>query len=501
MSRTYIKKIEITNLGPFENTQLFLEPDYNVIIGPNDVGKSVLLRLIEEASGRSALETKFTHHSYDESKLVVEYSDGETWSTHHGRVKKKGDPGPKLVVVRPDSLEPHCPSHASLFNRVSWGPLASWIVPALKSLNITEEVMVRTPQVRESRIKSLEESLNQGFQNLLGPTFPWLFRFSLNPNNVADLSIEGMDGVRSSPSERGKGFHSILRVAAALISNPNADVVLLDEPETSLHPKAQKDLRNFLVAYSQLSDSPQIVLATHSPHFIDPKLPGSVRLVIRDGQRVQVKNRPSAGNDWLNTFQQVREEIGLDIADTLILGKTVILVEGPTEEKYLGRLLGKYCDHDCSNYAFIPIANKETKAIVKVLKGIGVCFAGVFDGDAPGTRYMEAVREIAPSAPCFQWPFNEFEGVFDETDFLDAVGNEYRLERSSFDENTAIPFSTRVLAWVVGAKPNLNIGKPDLFGVVFREAQPHQTELARLAILLRTIETNQRDIGNVEEIT
>lgn len=53
MSRTYIKKIEITNLGPFEKTQLFLEPDYNVIIGPNDVGKSVLLRLVEDASGRS----------------------------------------------------------------------------------------------------------------------------------------------------------------------------------------------------------------------------------------------------------------------------------------------------------------------------------------------------------------------------------------------------------------------------------------------------------------
>src|SRR6185503_19470280 len=56
-------------------------------------------------------------------------------------------------------------------------------------------------------------------------------------------------------------------IVDALASAPLGGIVAIDEPELSLHPAI---IRRLVRAIVRLSAEKQIVVATHSPYFIDP---------------------------------------------------------------------------------------------------------------------------------------------------------------------------------------------------------------------------------------
>lgn len=64
----------------------------------------------------------------------------------------------------------------------------------------------------------------------------------------------------------GDGIISLFRICAHLIGMSNDSVLVIDEPELSLHPWAQKELHTILSEYSKYK---QIIIVTHSPHFVD----------------------------------------------------------------------------------------------------------------------------------------------------------------------------------------------------------------------------------------
>lgn len=63
----------------------------------------------------------------------------------------------------------------------------------------------------------------------------------------------------------GDGVVSIMRIVAHLVVN-NDRLIVIDEPELSLHPAAQKRMRSVL---AEASKHQQIVIATHSPYLVD----------------------------------------------------------------------------------------------------------------------------------------------------------------------------------------------------------------------------------------
>ncbi len=73
-----------------------------------------------------------------------------------------------------------------------------------------------------------------------------------------------------------------LRVAEILraILRPSASVLLIEEPETSVHPGL---LRKLLGEIESYSINCQVIMTTHSPQVIASMKPEEVRLVRRDG--------------------------------------------------------------------------------------------------------------------------------------------------------------------------------------------------------------------------
>ena len=72
------------------------------------------------------------------------------------------------------------------------------------------------------------------------------------------------NNVRHKSDYLGDGVISVLRVLAHLF-HPGTQPIVIDEPELSLHPLAQKRL---LTVIEECARSKQIVVSTHSPYFI-----------------------------------------------------------------------------------------------------------------------------------------------------------------------------------------------------------------------------------------
>lgn len=125
-------------------------------------------------------------------------------------------------------------------------------------------------------------------------------------------------------------------------------VLLVDEPETHLHPLAQKWLKEYIKKRSKYpisdrGDKLQFVIATHSPYFLDPDfIEGFVHVYKESG--VTCAKQLSI-TDLCKTVQKEKEEKDRTKEELItyfhvmftderlrgFLAKTVMLVEGPSE--------------------------------------------------------------------------------------------------------------------------------------------------------------------------
>ncbi len=84
-------------------------------------------------------------------------------------------------------------------------------------------------------------------------------------------------GLQYSEAAAGSGEVAIVSCVLQVLSAEKGALVLLDEPEVSLHPGAQNSLKEFLFQMS-LEKELQIVLCTHSPYFVENLPPNAVKV-------------------------------------------------------------------------------------------------------------------------------------------------------------------------------------------------------------------------------
>lgn len=119
-----------------------------------------------------------------------------------------------------------------------------------------------------SRLASLSgdalRAFNQVVGRVLGYTPRWHIEQAAESQNRY-VSYAVNSGAHSSEG-LGDGLIAVLFVASALCDSQPDDIIVIDEPELSLHPQYQKRLAGVLGEYAK---DRQIIYATHSPYFID----------------------------------------------------------------------------------------------------------------------------------------------------------------------------------------------------------------------------------------
>ena len=120
-------------------------------------------------------------------------------------------------------------------------------------------------------------------------------------------------------------------------------VVLVDEPEISLHPKWQLEIMTFLkkLFTNDGKQSSQIIVATHSPFIIHNATRANDKVIVLkkdDAGKIQVLSTPEFYT-W-SEAQIVKD--AFDINTIVEDNKTNVFLEGETDEKYFKKTLDVY---------------------------------------------------------------------------------------------------------------------------------------------------------------
>ena len=98
-----------------------------------------------------------------------------------------------------------------------------------------------------------------------------------------------------------------LRTLAIKMLEPENSIIMIDEPELSLHPKWQQKIVD---VYRKIGRNNQIILATHSPHILGSVEKENIILLEKNENGiVEVKTRDEIGNSYGQTTGRILEDI------------------------------------------------------------------------------------------------------------------------------------------------------------------------------------------------
>ncbi|OWY71563.1 hypothetical protein B7486_07700 [cyanobacterium TDX16] len=154
---------------------------------------------------------------------------------------------------------------------------------------------------------------------------------------VIYFEITDKTGATYTFKERSSGLRYFLSYyiqAKALerTSDNRSTVVLMDEPDSFLSILGQ---RNLLAVFESLvrpessAQNCQLIYTSHSPFLINRNFPRRLRLV-RKGDAEE--GTQLVDQAMLRRYEPVRSALGVDCAQTLFMGATNVVVEGPADQ-------------------------------------------------------------------------------------------------------------------------------------------------------------------------
>lgn len=170
------------------------------------------------------------------------------------------------------------------------------------------------------------------FNSYVRKIFPQIFQISIrpSPHNTVQIvvwnenpTLERIDLVVPL-SECGTGLGQVLAILYVILTSDIPKIIIIDEPNSFLHPGASRKLVEILKEHPQH----QFIISTHSPSTIAASNPKTINIIrIKEAQSYI----ESVSLKEVNTQQLYLAEIGSKLSD--VFGADNILwVEGKTEE-------------------------------------------------------------------------------------------------------------------------------------------------------------------------
>ncbi len=233
-----------------------------VLIGPNGGGKSTLVECFQKISIKnenvSFTSGKRNHQAGDNVSIVVRFDDTvATLSTVEGGGSE---------AVWSDRNRP----------RVYFLPARRVFNPYFGRNIWNRDTFIDNPEITQFRasvsdnfshrlfdISKNSRGFNSLFWRILGKELHWTIDQEDSGSYFVKVIKDG--GVIHNSDGLGEGIISLMFIADAIYnSNPN-EIIVIDEPELSLHPQLQLRL---LDALMDITTTTQVVISTHSPTMV-----------------------------------------------------------------------------------------------------------------------------------------------------------------------------------------------------------------------------------------
>lgn len=471
-----------------------------VLIGENNAGKSNIVRAIDILFGEWHPKSKeFEDHDYfgrrpnNGTKIVIQ-AGVSGFSNRLGRSSEYTCGGFKLIATKGDAnkysaIEHETGSENLYVSNQLRNELSSVLVSSEQSLSyqlsysskftllsrVTKSFHDRlvSNENRVERLKSLFDSILTIFEEVAeftefkGSMSSIAGRMMSNMTHGLEIDFSAYDPsnyfktVRVHPHENnrirsveeiGAGQQQLLALsfahAYAKSFKGHGLILIIDEPETHLHPLAQKWLARTM--FQMASDGLQLVITTHSPHFIDLQFLQSIHLVRKDvdGSLIERATAQTLADHCLQhgahhgrtTADSIVAFYSGNTADNILKGffaNKIVLVEGSTEELALPVYLLK---------SGLDVLEKRIDIIHVGGKGnlpkwwrfftfysipVYICFDNDSKDDKAGTKRREALKtigiidnEIDTAISTHDWNISDRYCVFG-TDFETTMRNSF----------------------------------------------------------------------------
>jgi predicted ATPase len=403
-----IKSIYIKDIKALKDFKIDFNNNVNVVIGENGLGKTTILETIyniitsnkrfleDESSEGCNLEVLFTE---DELNIINRFRN-----RLHKEVfksKEKISVG-KHEINKELNLKKQFPSSIILkekwFRKVVYLPTdvnfkKHKVETAKKVEGSTEIGIILNSDEMSLNLK--EYLVNIHYKDLedmsIGETPYRIQKFKQLYNAFFEekefLGVKDFEplfkikatGEIHSADELSAGEKQIFfRGGSLLQMDLNDSIILIDEPELSLHPAWQQKILEF---YKGIGENNQIIIATHSPHIVSSCKKEEVIVLDREDGRSVVKSNVEETYGWtveqllLSVFElksvrnpEVQEKI--DRFKSLYINKEKLNSGELSEFNELKNELEKYLDPEDPSLSLINIKedSKKLEALLKNLK-------------------------------------------------------------------------------------------------------------------------------------
>ncbi|KAA1156031.1 ATP-dependent nuclease [Pseudoalteromonas fuliginea] len=185
---------------------------------------------------------------------------------------------------------------------------------------------------------------------------------------------------------------------------PNtAHVLLLDEPEVSLHPSATEIARDVLYSLPE-NENWQIMVATHSPSFIDLTKDHTTIIRVEKSQDDHIETTTLFKPESAQLDEDDKENLKLiNLFDSHIseafFGGKVLIVEGDTEYSAFNYIKSKELESGNNAYHDLNVIRARGKVTVasmmKVLNHFGKKYYALHDTDIPRVESKRRNKELS----------------------------------------------------------------------------------------------------------
>ncbi len=322
INHVHIEQIACLRSTDFSLTKL------HALIGPNDSGKSLILRTIVEAT-RAAPGKGNTHSAMGEpgGRIRLDTARGSYSIEHNQKEWIERLPAGFRQLDGRGLRRSHPEIAAEIENAVivDFDPPQlrnrSKLLPDAEHIHFLQNRGAGLPGIYDAILNTGDRSFYE-ISDALASLFPAVKRLRLNAvsNIEKEIELELVSGQRIPAAQVSEGILYFLAYAALQHVHPSP-VLLIEEPETGLHPARIREVMRMLRRIAEAANGPQIVVATHSPLVINEMQPEEVSVVTRsveEGTKVRCikearwfaerREVMSLGELWLNYCDGVEEE-------------------------------------------------------------------------------------------------------------------------------------------------------------------------------------------------
>jgi hypothetical protein len=208
------------------------------------------------------------------------------------------------------------------------------------------------------------------------------------------------------PDQRSKGFlwflSFYLKLAAAQKRYPERRrIVLIDEPGSYLHARAQRDVLHLLESRIAVKD--QVVYSTHSPYLIPPDRLHRLRIVLKktaSGTKVldRLTHPDLRDAEFADSLSPVISAIGIDISQSITFSRQKnLFVEGISDYMYLTAWARTFRPELTEQFNIFPGTGATTIPMLgSLFVGWGFKFIALLDNDDQGhNAHKKLVYELS----------------------------------------------------------------------------------------------------------